>query len=87
VLIAWGTEDRVLAPGQAARFTDLIPRAELRPLPGLGHVPMPDDPELVARTILDFTSRARRDGVRSRADARRCDVPPVRPPNRADGGY
>jgi pimeloyl-ACP methyl ester carboxylesterase len=87
VLIAWGTEDRVLAPGQAARFSDLIPRAELRPLPGLGHVPMPDDPELVARTILDFTSRARRDeafaAASTSADAT-SDLPLGRPPARME---
>jgi hypothetical protein len=28
-------------------------------LRGLGHVPMSDDPELVVRTISDFTARAR----------------------------
>jgi hypothetical protein len=29
-------------------------------LPGLGHIPMPDDPALVAQTILEFTRRAPR---------------------------
>jgi hypothetical protein len=27
-------------------------------MPGLGHVPMSDDPELVARTVLEVTARA-----------------------------
>jgi pimeloyl-ACP methyl ester carboxylesterase len=40
----------------APRFAAAIPDAELVPLPGLGHVPMLDDPGLVARTILDFTA-------------------------------
>lgn len=57
VLIAWGTRDRLLLPRQARRWVRLLPRAELRWLPGLGHIPMPDDPELVARTILDFAKR------------------------------
>jgi pimeloyl-ACP methyl ester carboxylesterase len=50
VTIAWGERDRLLGP----------PRPERRPagarflvLPGVGHTPMWDDPELVARTLLD----------------------------------
>ena len=57
VLLAWGSDDRVLAPSQAAYFAAAMPHAELCVLPGLGHVPMPDDPALVARTILEFTRR------------------------------
>ncbi len=52
VTIAWGTKDRILLQGQARRARRLIPEAEWVDLPGLGHVPMSDDPELVARTIL-----------------------------------
>jgi pimeloyl-ACP methyl ester carboxylesterase len=55
VRIAYGTLDFMLGALTAPRFAALIPGAELIPLPGLGHVPMLDDPELVARTILDFT--------------------------------
>jgi pimeloyl-ACP methyl ester carboxylesterase len=33
-------------------------RAQLVALPGVGHVPMHDDPELVARTVLDFVDAA-----------------------------
>jgi pimeloyl-ACP methyl ester carboxylesterase len=54
VTIAWGERDRLLGP----------PRPERRPagakfivLPGVGHTPMWDDPELVARTLLDGSSR------------------------------
>jgi pimeloyl-ACP methyl ester carboxylesterase len=50
VTLAWGELDRLVAP----------PRPERRPagsrflvLPGVGHTPMWDDPELVARTLLD----------------------------------
>jgi pimeloyl-ACP methyl ester carboxylesterase len=50
VTIAWAEEDQLVGP----------PRPECRPagarflvLPGVGHTPMWDDPELVARTILD----------------------------------
>ncbi|WP_407697301.1 alpha/beta fold hydrolase [Streptomyces kebangsaanensis] len=35
------------------RAKQIIPRARLIRLPGCGHVPMNDDPALVARVILD----------------------------------
>ncbi|MER5177362.1 alpha/beta fold hydrolase [Streptomyces sp. NPDC002896] len=53
VTIAWGTWDRVLPPWQAYRVKAMIPDARLVPLPGCGHVPMNDAPELVARVILE----------------------------------
>jgi len=55
VRIAWGLNDRMLpfmrygAPMLAA-----VPAAEFKLLPGVGHVPMIDDPVLIANTILDF---------------------------------
>ena len=58
VRIAFGTVDVLLGAFTSPRFIALIPGAELVPLPGLGHVPMSDDPDLVARTILDFTAVA-----------------------------
>lgn len=60
VLLAWGSRDRILpSPRYSERLRELLPAAEWADLPGLGHVPMSDDPELVARTITDFTARAR----------------------------
>lgn len=57
VRIAWGTRDRVLPyPRYADRFRSLVPGAELVVLDGLGHVPMLDDPALVAATILAVTA-------------------------------
>jgi pimeloyl-ACP methyl ester carboxylesterase len=53
--IAFGTADVLLGALTAPRFAATIPRAELVPLWGCGHAPMADDPELVARTILDVT--------------------------------
>ena len=55
-LIAWGTRDRLLLPRQGQRFARAIPGAELRRLSGCGHIPMWDDPDLVATTILSFTA-------------------------------
>jgi pimeloyl-ACP methyl ester carboxylesterase len=56
VRVAFGMLDLMLGVFTAPRFAAAIPRADLVPLPGVGHVPMLDDPELVARTILDFTA-------------------------------
>jgi pimeloyl-ACP methyl ester carboxylesterase len=53
VTIAWGTRDRLLVPRQGVRATNAIPGARLIRLPGCGHVPMSDDPVLVARVVLD----------------------------------
>jgi pimeloyl-ACP methyl ester carboxylesterase len=61
VRIAWGSRDTLLFPRQADRFVREIPDAELVPLPGLGHVPMGDDPEAVADSILEFTARHARE--------------------------
>jgi pimeloyl-ACP methyl ester carboxylesterase len=54
VTLAWGQLDRLVAP----------PRPERRPagsrflvLPGVGHTPTWDDPELVARTLLEGSAR------------------------------
>lgn len=56
VTVAWGTRDRLLPRRQGVRAKKLIPGARLVRLPGCGHVPMNDDPALVARVALD-TSR------------------------------
>ncbi|WP_236244502.1 alpha/beta fold hydrolase [Streptomyces sp. CC210A] len=53
VTIAWGSRDRLLLPRQGVRAKRVLPGARLVRLPGCGHVPMNDDPALVARVILD----------------------------------
>ncbi|MER7571707.1 alpha/beta fold hydrolase [Streptomyces sp. NPDC126514] len=53
VTVAWGSKDRVLIRRQGVRAKRIIPRARLIRLPGCGHVPMNDDPALVARVVLD----------------------------------
>ncbi|MET9615997.1 alpha/beta fold hydrolase [Kitasatospora indigofera] len=52
VTIAWGTRDRLLLNGQGRRARLLLPAARFVPLVNCGHVPMGDDPELVARVML-----------------------------------
>lgn len=56
ITIAWGSGDRLLLRRQGIRAKHTVPGARLVRLPGCGHVPMNDDPALVARVILD-TSR------------------------------
>ncbi|WP_330292531.1 alpha/beta fold hydrolase [Streptomyces sp. NBC_00576] len=53
VTVAWGTRDVLLVRRQGIRAKRIIPKARLIRLPGCGHVPMNDDPALVARVILD----------------------------------
>ena len=50
--VAWGEKDRLLLPRQAERARRALPRARHLLLPGCGHLPMSDDPDLVARAIL-----------------------------------
>ena len=52
VTIGWGTRDRLLLPRQAQVATARLPQARLVPLPGCGHVPMTDNPQLVAEVLL-----------------------------------
>ena len=54
--IAWGTRDRLLLNAQARRARLILPGARFLPLPGCGHVPMGDDPDLVARVLLEGSS-------------------------------
>jgi pimeloyl-ACP methyl ester carboxylesterase len=56
-LVDWGSWDFLLPVRQASRWARIVPGAELRIMPRLGHVPMADDPELVAQVVLDFTGR------------------------------
>jgi alpha-beta hydrolase superfamily lysophospholipase len=58
VRIAWAEFDRTIPFARYGRpVLQAIPHAEHVVLPGVGHVPMFDDPDLVARTILDVTRR------------------------------
>jgi pimeloyl-ACP methyl ester carboxylesterase len=53
VTIAWGARDLVLPPWQAKVARAVLPNAEHVMMRGVGHVPMHDDPELVARVLLE----------------------------------
>ncbi|MFL6051976.1 MAG: alpha/beta fold hydrolase [Actinoallomurus sp.] len=56
VTIAWGTRDRLLRSSQAVRAQQALPHARFLWLQGCGHVPMGDDPQLVAQVLLEGSS-------------------------------
>lgn len=71
IRIAWGQYDRIVPFERFGRpMLAQIPSAEHVTLPGVGHVPMHDDPHAVAKTILEVTQRARKPAPRSRSDAK-----------------
>jgi pimeloyl-ACP methyl ester carboxylesterase len=57
VTIAWGTKDRLLPPRQVLVAKAALPQGRFLPLRGCGHVPMTDDPALVADVVLQGSSR------------------------------
>jgi pimeloyl-ACP methyl ester carboxylesterase len=71
VTVLWGTRDLILSPRQAERFAARIPHADVRRLPGLGHIPMSDDPESIASSILELTSPRRETSNRATTGAAR----------------
>jgi alpha-beta hydrolase superfamily lysophospholipase len=60
VRVAWAERDRTIPFERYGRpILAALPQAEHVTLPGVGHVPMFDDPELIARTILEVTNDRR----------------------------
>jgi pimeloyl-ACP methyl ester carboxylesterase len=57
VSVLVGTHDLVIGGPSAPSYAAAIPGAVLQVLPGCGHVPMADDPQLAARAILASTRR------------------------------
>lgn len=58
VTVAWGDAERLLPP-KARRRDELPAHTRTVTLSGCGHIPFWDNPEEVARTILDITSGGR----------------------------
>lgn len=52
VTIAWGDHDYLLLTRQRDRARRLLPRARHVELPGCGHLPFSDDPQLLATVLL-----------------------------------
>lgn len=58
VLLAWSEIDRTIpTPRYSDLWREVAPFAEFRILPGVGHVPMIDNPDLVTATIIEWIDR------------------------------
>ncbi len=53
-LILWGEGDRILGTKDAARFHRAIPQSKLMWVPGCGHIPHLEKPNITAAAILEF---------------------------------
>lgn len=53
-LIVWGKEDRVLSPASAEILHKLMPNSRVIMMPGIGHLPMIEDPGKCAEDYLKF---------------------------------
>ena len=54
-LIIWGMKDSAFRPNQLARWRELLPYAKVVELPDAGHWPHEEEPDEVARLVLDWT--------------------------------
>jgi pimeloyl-ACP methyl ester carboxylesterase len=57
-LLVWGAADPVLPPGNAQRLASAIRGAQVVTIPGAGHVPMLERPELGLAAVRDFLASA-----------------------------
>ncbi|MGL4306209.1 MAG: alpha/beta fold hydrolase [Mycobacteriaceae bacterium] len=58
ITVAWGSRDLILPVYQAKKVAKSFPHAKVLILPGLGHVPMTDDPELIGTILLGASTQA-----------------------------
>lgn len=56
VLLLWGDRDSAVLPQSAERLRSVIPHAQLRILPGVGHLPHEEVPDEFDRIVLEFLS-------------------------------
>jgi pimeloyl-ACP methyl ester carboxylesterase len=59
VTVAFGSRDFILLPRQSRHLDELPPGTRVEPLPGAGHVPMPDSSDAVAALITSATTHDR----------------------------
>jgi pimeloyl-ACP methyl ester carboxylesterase len=57
-LVIWGEEDRWLDSGLAERLREAVPDGRLVRLPGVGRLVPEEDPETLARLLVEFLSAA-----------------------------
>jgi pimeloyl-ACP methyl ester carboxylesterase len=56
--LIWGERDRILPPKQGVWIKEHLPHAELQVLPGVGHAPQEEAPELIDEIIIAFLARS-----------------------------
>jgi len=57
VMLIWGDRDRAVEPASAQRLQEALRQAELAVIPGAGHLPSEEVPEVFNRLVLDFFQR------------------------------
>jgi pimeloyl-ACP methyl ester carboxylesterase len=55
-LLVWGEDDQFQTVDYAERFASEIPATRLVRIPRAGHIPMENEPAIVARALGDFFS-------------------------------
>ena len=55
-LIVWGEDDRMIPSGHGSAAAELVPGCRFELIPGAGHYPHEDDPELFASLLADFVA-------------------------------
>ena len=58
ILLLWGEEDSAKPIDYARRFAGEFAQSRLVAVPGAGHIPMEDDPEMVGATLAGFFAEA-----------------------------
>lgn len=57
ILLIWGASDKAVDPRSANILREHLPNAELKLIPGAGHLPFEEAPEDFNRAVIDFLSR------------------------------
>jgi len=57
-LLIWGTFDKAVDPRSATMLKERLPQAELKLIPGAGHLPFEETPEEFNRIVLEFLTKA-----------------------------
>lgn len=56
-LLIWGTQDKAVDPRSATTLKERLPQAELKLIPGAGHLPFEEEPKEFNRIVLEFLAR------------------------------
>ncbi|MBO9562984.1 MAG: alpha/beta fold hydrolase [Niastella sp.] len=54
ILLIWGMKDPIIKPSYLTKFLSGFPQAQVVKLPGSGHFPQEEDPEMIIRSIQEW---------------------------------